>query len=61
MIRRLALAALLSLPVALPAQSTAELERRRMQFATRVPDGVIVVLGGREPAEDYLTFHPSPS
>jgi Xaa-Pro aminopeptidase len=60
-IRRLALIALLTLPIALPAQSTAELERRRMQFATRVPDGVIVVLGGHEPAQDYLSFYPTPS
>ncbi len=60
MIRRLALAALL-LPGVLTAQSTQELERRRMQFATRVPDGVIVVLGAHEPAQDYLSFYQSPS
>ena len=45
----------------LSAQSTQEFERRRMQFATRVPDGVIVVLGAREPAQDYLSFSQAPS
>ncbi|MEO7713015.1 MAG: aminopeptidase P family protein [Gemmatimonadaceae bacterium] len=65
--RRSAFAALL--PLLLPAllarplsaQSTQEFERRRMQFATRVPDGVIVVLGAREPAQDYLSFSQAPS
>ena len=61
MIRRFVLAALLLLPGALRAQSTQEFERRRMLFATRVPDGVIVVLGAREPGEDYLSFYQSPS
>ena len=60
MIRRLALAALL-LPAVVAAQSTQEFERRRMLFATRVPDGVIVALGGHEPAQDYLSFYQSPS
>ena len=65
--RRFAFAAIL--PLLLPAllarplsaQSTQEFERRRMQFATRVPDGVIVVLGAREPAQDYLSFSQAPS
>ena len=61
MLRRIALAALLLLPSLSSAQSTAEFERRRMQFATRVPDGVIVALGGHEPSEDYLSFYQSPS
>ncbi|HET9010949.1 MAG TPA: Xaa-Pro aminopeptidase [Gemmatimonadaceae bacterium] len=60
MIRRLALAGLL-LPGLLAAQSTQEFERRRMQFATRVPDGVIVALGAHEPAQDYLSFYQAPS
>ncbi len=55
----LLLPALLARP--LTAQSTQEFERRRMQFATRVPDGVIVVLGAREPAQDYLSFSQAPS
>jgi Xaa-Pro aminopeptidase len=59
-IRRLALAALL-LPGVLTAQSTQEFEQRRMQFATRVPDGVIVALGAHEPAQDFLSFYQSPS
>ncbi|MCY7379076.1 MAG: Xaa-Pro aminopeptidase [Gemmatimonadaceae bacterium] len=65
--RRFAFAAVLPflLPVLLAcplsAQSTQEFERRRMQFATRVPDGVIVVLGAREPAQDYLSFSQAPS
>lgn len=60
MIRRLVLAAAL-LPGVLSAQPTQEFEQRRMQFATRVPDGVIVALGGHEPAQDYLSFYQSPS
>ena len=60
MIRRLALAALL-LPGVLSAQSTSEFERRRMLFAAKVPDGVIVALGAHEPAQDYLSFYQSPS
>jgi Xaa-Pro aminopeptidase len=60
-IRRVALGALLLLPGLLTAQSTQELERRRMLFATRVPDGVIVVFGAREPTQDFLPFSQSPS
>ncbi len=60
MIRRLVLAALL-LPGVLSAQSTSEFERRRMLFAAKVPDGVIVALGAHEPAQDYLSFYQSPS
>jgi Xaa-Pro aminopeptidase len=59
-IRRFAFALLLA-PALLAAQSTQEFERRRMQFATRVPDGVIVALGAHEPAQDYLSFFQSPS
>ncbi len=61
MIRRLVLAALLFAPVVLSAQSMQEFERRRMAFATRVPDGVMVVLAAHEPAQDYLSFYQSPS
>jgi Xaa-Pro aminopeptidase len=59
--RRLALVALALLPSALAAQSTQEFERRRMLFAAKVPDGVIVALGGHEPAQDFLSFSQSPS
>jgi Xaa-Pro aminopeptidase len=60
-IRRLALAALLLLPGLLSAQSPQEFERRRMLFAAKVPDGVIVALGAHEPAQDYLAFYQAPS
>jgi Xaa-Pro aminopeptidase len=60
-IRRLALSALLLLPGVLSAQSTQEFERRRMLFAAKVPDGVIVALGAHEPAQDYLSFYQAPS
>ncbi len=61
MFRRLALAALVLLPGVLTAQSTQEFERRRMLFAAKVPDGVIVVLGAHEPAQDFLSFAQAPS
>ena len=64
MIRRCTLAALL-LPafVALPlhAQSRQELAARRLALIGRVPDGVTVVLGAPEPAEDFLSFSQAPS
>ena len=60
MIRRLALAALLA-PAALAAQSRQEYAARRMALLTRIPDGVLVALGAREPEQDYLSFSQAPS
>ena len=60
MIRRVALAALL-LPAPLVAQSRQEYAARRMLLETRIPDGVLVALGAREPVEDYLSFYQAPS
>lgn len=59
MIRRFVVATLaLSLlsPGAARAQSRQELAARRLALAARVPDGVILVLGGGEPAQDFLSF-----
>ena len=45
----------------LHAQFTqAEYQQRRTALAARVPDGVIVAIGAREPAQDYLSFYQSP-
>ena len=53
--------ALLLLPSVLLAQSQAEFAGRRADLAAKLPDGVLVVLGGHEPAQDYLSFWQSPS
>ena len=34
---------------------------RRDSLAASMPDGVLLALGGHEPAEDYLNFYPVPS
>lgn len=60
MIRRLALAALLA-PAALAAQSRQEYAARRMALQTKIPDGVLVALGAKEPTQDYLSFYQAPS
>lgn len=58
---RLLLIALLILPFKLQAQFTArEYAQRRELLAARVPDGVIVAFGAREPAQDYLEFNQNP-
>lgn len=58
---RLFLAALLVLPLKLDAQFTArEYAQRREALAARLPDAVVVVLGAREPAQDYLEFNQNP-
>lgn len=60
MIRRVILAALL-VPGVLVAQSRQEFAARRMALEARIPDGVLVVLGGHEPPQDYLSFYQVPS
>lgn len=60
MIRRFILAALL-VPGVLAAQSRQEFAARRMALEARIPDGVLVVLGGHEPPQDYLSFYQVPS
>ena len=60
MIRRLSLVVLL-LPSVLRAQAQAEYATRRMELAAKIPDGALVVLGGHEPAQDYLSFEQVPS
>ena len=60
MIRRFALAVLL-LPSMLCAQAQLEYAGRRADLAAKLPDGVLVALGGHEPAQDYLSFYQSPS
>jgi Xaa-Pro aminopeptidase len=59
-IRRFAVAGLL-LPGLLVAQSRQEYAARRLALEAKVPDGIFVALGAREPAEDYLSFYQSPS
>ena len=60
MIRRLALAVLVA-PTLLAAQAPQEYAGRRADLAAKLPDGVFVVLGGHEPAQDYLSFSQVPS
>lgn len=46
---------------ALPAQvPQSEYAARRAALAARMQDGVLLVLGAREPAEDFLSFYQSP-
>jgi Xaa-Pro aminopeptidase len=59
-LRRLAFAVVL-LPGALAAQTRQEYAARRLTLETKVPDGVLVALGAREPAQDYLSFFQAPS
>ena len=60
MIRRLSLVVLL-LPSVLRAQAQTEYATRRLELAAKIPDGALVVLGGHEPAQDYLSFEQTPS
>ena len=60
-VNRLLLAALLLPPLKVEAQFTArEYAQRREAVAARLPDAVVVVLGAREPAQDYLEFYQNP-
>ena len=48
-------------PARLSAQfSPAEYARRRAALVAQLPDGVVLALGGREPAQDYLSFYQQP-
>ena len=59
---RCLLAALLVLPLKLESQFTArEYAQRRAMLTARLPDAVVVVLGAREPAQDYLEFYQNPA
>jgi Xaa-Pro aminopeptidase len=40
---------------------TAEYAARRDSLAAAMSDGVLIAIGGHEPAEDYLSFYPVPS
>jgi Xaa-Pro aminopeptidase len=58
------LAVLLCSLAALPATAQvpqAEYAARRDSLAAAMSDGVLIALGGHEPAEDYLNFYPAPS
>jgi Xaa-Pro aminopeptidase len=59
-IRRFAVAGLL-LPGLLVAQSRQEYAARRLGLEAKIPDGILVALGAREPTQDYLSFYQSPS
>ena len=55
-------AALVAAPVAVPAQvPTSEYVARREAVAARMGDGVLLVLGAPEPAQDYLSFFQDPA
>ena len=41
--------------------SASEYAARRDSLAASMAEGVSIAIGGREPAEDYLSFYPSPS
>ena len=64
---RLALAALLALPGAAAAQppvaesAVSEYEARRETVARQMGEGVLLVLGAPEPAQDYLGFFQDPA
>ena len=60
MIRSFAVAVLL-LPTLLRAQPALEFTGRRADLAARLPDGVVVALGGHDPSQDYLSFEQTPS
>ena len=60
MFRRLALAALLA-PGVLVAQSQKEFATRREALLKKVGDGVLVIIGAHEPAQDYQSFYQAPS
>ena len=60
MIRRFAVAGLL-VPSLLWSQPALEFTGRRADLAAKLPDGVVVALGGHDPAQDYLSFEQSPS
>jgi len=47
-------------PVAAQVPS-AEYAARRDSLAAAMSDGVLIALGGHEPAEDFLSFYPAPS
>ncbi|CAN5255097.1 aminopeptidase P N-terminal domain-containing protein [soil metagenome] len=62
MIRSIAAALLLLLhPPLLSAQAALEFTGRRADLAAKLSDGVVVALGGHDPAQDYLSFEQTPS
>jgi Xaa-Pro aminopeptidase len=61
-VKRLLLIALVVLPLKLESQFTArEYAQRREALAARLSNAVILVLGAREPAQDYLEFDQNPA
>ena len=60
MIRGIA-AALFLAPSLIWSQPPLEFTGRRADLAAKLPDGVVVALGGHDPAQDYLSFHQNPS
>ena len=41
--------------------SASDYQQRRAALLGKLPDGVVVALGAREPVQDYLSFYQSPS
>ncbi|MDQ2666296.1 MAG: Xaa-Pro peptidase family protein [Gemmatimonadota bacterium] len=60
MIRRFAVAGLL-VPTLLWSQPALEYTGRRADLAAKLPDGVVIALGGHDPVQDYLSFEQGPS
>src|SRR4051812_23160525 len=56
----LLLCSLVAAPLAAQVPS-AEYAARRDSLAAAMTDGVLIALGGHEPAEDFLNFYPVPS
>jgi Xaa-Pro aminopeptidase len=54
------LCSLAAAPIAAQVPAT-EYAARRDSLAAVMTDGVLIALGGHEPAEDYLSFYPVPS
>ncbi len=54
-------AALFLVPSLLWSQPALEFTGRRADLAAKLPDGVVVALGGHDPAQDYLSFNQAPS
>jgi Xaa-Pro aminopeptidase len=46
----------------LPGQfSPSEYQQRRGALVAKIPEGILLAIGGREPAQDYLSFYQAPS
>ena len=62
-VRAIVLVALLAVAPSIAAAQipAAEYAQRRERLASRMPDGVLLVLGAPEPTQDYLPFYQTPA